>query len=175
MDGELFDEPMMSETTSIRHSDLSNGEHPDTPLDVFRLLYPIFKEEVYRRREQMIQLTTFASAFLVLLLVILLTIPSSPGLDAATRWLAMSGVALLFGLLAYVTLQHADRHRMAKQQLIELEQSLGLYQDGWKPDGKALFPTNWQFNWASDRSIRFYLTVLAALSTLVICAIVVRT
>jgi hypothetical protein len=174
MDDELFDEPMMSETAGIRRPDLSNGVHPDKPLEIFRLLYPVFKDEVYRRREQMIQLTAFASAFLVLLLVILLTIPSSPERDARTRWLAISGVALLFGVLAYVILQHADRHRMAKQQLIGLEQSLGLYQDGWKPDGKTLFPNNWQFDWAADRSVTIYLAVLAALTTLVICAIMVR-
>lgn len=174
MDGELFDEHMMSETTSIRHPDLTNGEPPDRPLDVFRLLYPIFKDEVYRRREQMIQLTAFASAFLVLLLVIMVIVSSSPGLNTPTRWFAISGVALFSGLFAYLILQHADRHRMAKQQLIQLEQALGLYQCGWQPSGEAFFPKNWQSDWVADRSVTVYLTILAAFTALVICAMVAQ-
>ncbi len=38
-------------------------------LEVLKVLYPWYKEEVFRRREQMMRLTAFASAFLVLLLV----------------------------------------------------------------------------------------------------------
>ncbi len=41
-------------------------------LGILKVLYPLYKEEVFRRREQMMRLTAFASAFLVLLIVTLL-------------------------------------------------------------------------------------------------------
>ena len=63
---------------------------------------------------------------------------------------------------------------MAKQQLIELEKVLGLYENGWQLSGDALFPKNWQSDWTADRSVSIYLTILAALTALVICAMLVR-
>ena len=40
-------------------------------LEIVRILYPWYKEEVFSRREQMMRLTAFGSAFLVLLLITL--------------------------------------------------------------------------------------------------------
>lgn len=158
----------------MRHPSRVNMDLRDEPLEVFRVLYPIFKTEVFQRREHMMRLTAFASTFLVLLLITMLagfpgSVPTS-----STLWFAISGIALFSGLFAYFILQHADRHRMAKQQLIELEKALGLYQDGWQLSGDALFPKNWQSDWTADRSVTIYLTVLATLTTLVICAMLVR-
>ena len=159
----------------MKHPRYANMILRDEPLEVFRVLYPIFKNEVFQRREQMMRLTAFASTFLVLLLIAMLAIFPWPVSASPTRWFAISGIMLFSGLFAYFILQHADRHRMAKQQLIELEQALGLYQDGWQPNGDALFPKNWQSDWVTDRSVTVYLTILAALTTLVICAMLVRT
>ncbi len=120
------------------------------------------------------RLTAFASAFLVMLLITMLALSPWPGPTSPTRWFAISGVALFSGLFAYLILQHADRHRMAKQQLIELEKALGLYESGWQLSGDTLFPKNWQSDWTTDRSVSIYLTILAALTALVICAMLVR-
>ena len=147
----------------------------DEPLEIFRMLYPIFKNEVFQRREQMMRLRAFASTFLVLLLVALFAGFPRTAQTSLTLWLPISGIMLFSGLFAYFILQHADRHRMAKQQLIELEKDLGLYQDGWQPNGDSLFPKTWQSDWAGDRSVTMYLTILAALTALVICAMMVRT
>ena len=174
MDGSIFDERMMSKSKEMSHPNLANVQLTDKQLEVFRVLYPIFKDEVLRRREQMMQLTALASAFLMLLLVTMLAVSPWPVPTSPTQWFAISGVALFSGLFAYLILQHADRHRMAKQQLIELEKALGLYQDGWQLSGDALFPKNWQSDWTADRSVTIYLTVLAALTALVICAMLVR-
>jgi len=164
---------MNGETGKMRPPHQLNGELPDDQLEIFRVLYPIFKDEVYRRREQMMQLTAFGSAFLVVLLS-MLTVFSWPAPPAPARWFAVSGVTLFFSLFAYLILQHADRHRMAKQQLIELEKAIGLYQEGWQPMGEALFPHNWQSDWIADRSVTIYLTFLTTLTALVICAMFVR-
>ena len=158
----------------MRHSSGVNVDLTDEQVEVFRVLYPIFKDEVFQRREQMMRLTAFASGFLVMLLITMLALSPWPGPTSPTRWFAISGVALFSGLFAYLILQHADRHRMAKQQLIELEKALGLYENGWQLSGDALFPKNWQSDWTADRSVSIYLTILAALTALVICAMLVR-
>jgi len=158
----------------MRHSSGVNVDLTDEQVEVFRVLYPIFKDEVFQRREQMMRLTAFASGFLVMLLITMLALSPWPGPTSPTRWFAISGVALFSGLFAYLILQHADRHRMAKQQLIELEKVLGLYENDWQLSGDALFPKNWQSDWTADRSVSIYLTILAALTALVICAMLVR-
>jgi hypothetical protein len=143
-------------------------------LEVFRVLYPLFKEEVFRRREHMIRLSVFHNAFLVLLLVTMLAVSPNHTPDPTTRWLAVSGMALFSGFFAYVILQQADRHRMAKQQLIELEKGIGLYEDGWHHNGKTAYPEQWQTDWVADRSVTIYLTVLTSLTALVMCAMFIR-
>ncbi len=143
-------------------------------LEVFRMLYPIFKKEVFQRRERMMHLTIFASTVLIALLISLCArVPESPPLFTG-HWPIISGLGLFSGLLAYCILQQADRHRMAKQQLIELEKAVGLYKEGWRSNGEALYPHNWQSDWTVDRSVTMYLTILASLTVLVICAIIAR-
>ena len=63
---------------------------------------------------------------------------------------------------------------MAKQQLIELEKGVGLYQEGWHPTGKAAYPANWQTDWVTDQSITIYLAVLTSFTALVVCAMLIR-
>ncbi len=142
-------------------------------LDVLRILYPWYKEEVFRRREQMMRLTAFASAFLVLLLVTMLAVPSRPRPDFTVALFAITGVALFSAIFAYLILQQRTRHRMAKQALIEIERVLGLYDEGLYLVGKALYPEDWQTAWLGDKSVTIYLVVLAALTVLVIAAVLV--
>ena len=174
MDGDASVWPVNNATRRMKHSSGVNVDLTNEQVEVFRVLYPIFKDEVFQRREQMMRLTAFASAFLVMLLITILALSPWPGPTSPTRWFAISGVALFSGLFAYLILQHADRHRMAKQQLIELEKALGLYESGWQLSGDTLFPKNWQSDWTTDRSARIYITILAALTALVICAMLVR-
>jgi hypothetical protein len=168
MDGSTFEGFRMSETKNLNPPSLSTMEPTDKQLEVFGMLYPLFKDEVFRRREQMMRLTAFASTILVLILITLLPLSSWATPTSPMRWFSISGVALFSALFAFLILQHADRHRMAKQQVIELENALGLYQEGWKLSGEALFPKNWQTDWNTDRSVALYLTILAALTTLAI-------
>jgi len=60
----------------------------DEQLEVLKVLYPWYKEEVFRRREQMMRLTAFASAFLVLLLVTMVAFPARPHPDFTTALFA---------------------------------------------------------------------------------------
>jgi hypothetical protein len=143
-------------------------------LEVLKVLYPWYKEEVFRRREQMMRLTAFASAFLVLLLVTMLAVPSAPHPGFTSALFAITGVALFSAIFAYLILQQRDRHKLAKQALIEIERILGLYEEGAYLSGRALYPEEWQTAWLGDRSVTIYLTVLTTLTVLVIAAVLVR-
>jgi hypothetical protein len=151
---------------------MSEGIHlRDEQVEVLKILYPWYKEEVFRRREQMMRLTAFASAFLVLLLVTMLAVPSRPRHDFTVSLFAITGVALFSAIFAYLILQQRNRHRMAKQALIEIERVLGLYKEGLFILGQTLYPDGWQTAWLGDRSVIVYLVVLATLTVLVIAAV----
>lgn len=151
----------------------TNRELSQEQLEVFRVLYPLFKNEVLRRREYMSRLSAFYNTVLVLLIMtIAMVSPGHP--DFSMRWLAISGVVILSGFVTYLILEQATRHRMAKQQLIELERGIGLYQEGWIFSGKTAYPQHWQTDWLSDRSVATYLTILTVLTVLVICAMLIR-
>jgi hypothetical protein len=143
-------------------------------LEVLKILYPWYKEEVFRRREQMMRLTAFASAFLVLLLVTMLAVPSAAHSGVTGALFAITGVALFTAIFAYLILQQRDRHRMAKQALIEIERAMGLFDEGRYLEEKSLYPEEWQTAWHADRSVIVYLTVLAALTVLVVAAVLLR-
>ena len=143
-------------------------------IEVLKVLYPWYKEEVFRRREQMMRLTAFASAFLVLLLVTMLAVPARPRPDFTTAIFAITGVALFSAIFAYLILQQRTRHRMAKHALVEIERVLGLYDEGLYLEGKSLYPEDWKTDWLRDRSVTIYLTVLATLTVLVVAAVLLR-
>ena len=143
-------------------------------LEVLKILYPWYKEEVFRRREQMMRLTAFASAFLVLLLATMLAMPAGVHPNVTSGLFAVTGVALFSTLFAYLILQQRNRHRMAKQVLIQIERLMGLYDDGSYLEGQAFYPDDWQTAWLSDRSVVVYLTILATLTVLVIAAVLLR-
>ena len=143
-------------------------------LEVVRILYPWYKEEVFRRREQMIRLTAFGSAFLVLLLITILALAPPYPVDPIVKIFSMTGVALFSALFIYLILQQRDRHRLAKQTLIEIEKVLGLYEKGLYLKEKTLYPEDWQIAWATDRSVTIYVAVVAALAVLVIAAVLAK-
>lgn len=141
-------------------------------LEVFRVLYPWYKEEVFRRREHMMRLTAFGSAFLVLLLITILALAPPSPMDPTIKVFAVTGTALFSALFVYLILQQRDRYRLAKQTLIEMERVLGLYEEGRYLVDAALYPEDWQTTWLSDRSVTVYVVVLTVLTILVIASII---
>jgi hypothetical protein len=151
----------------------TNRELSQAQLEIIHVLYPLFKNEVLRRREYMIRLSVFHNTVLVFLIMIIAVVaPGQP--DFTIRWLTISGVFILSGFVAYLILQQATRHQMAKHQLIELERGMGLYEEDWLFSGKTAYPQHWQTDWLSDRSVATYLTFLTVLTGLVICAMLIR-
>ncbi len=143
-------------------------------LDVVRILYPWYKEEVFRRREHMIRLTAFGSAFLLLLLITILALAPPYPVDPIVKIFSITGVALFSALFIYLIIQQRDRHRLAKQTLIEIEKVLGLYEKGLYLEGKTLYPEDWQTSWLSDRSVTVYVAFITALAVLVVAAVLAK-
>ena len=137
------------------------------------LLYPWYKEEVFRRRERMMWLTASASGVLVLVLVVVQVFPA-PASSPTTAVLVCLGVVLFAGLMAYLIVQQQTRRLMAKQVLINIERELGLYEKGRHLEDAALYPEEWQTAWKSDVSVAVYLAVLAGLTGLVMTAVLWR-
>src|SRR5437870_378997 len=131
------------------------------------LLYPWYKEEVFRRRERMMWLTACTSGVLVLVFPM-------PATSTTTAVLVCLGVALFSGIMAYLIMQQRARHLMAKQVLITIEQELGLYEKGRHVEDSALYPKEWQTAWKQDISVGIYLAVLAGLTGLVMAVVLWR-
>jgi hypothetical protein len=138
---------------------------------ILTVLYPLYKEEVYRRREQMMLLTAYGSLGLIAMLFALLL---SPQKDRLTSFdILFVGLASLIwcGLFCALILQQQYRHRQAKQILVQLEQALGFYEEGLVVEHQALYPEGWKTAWLSDRSSTLYFIVLCSLTGLFLLAL----
>lgn len=133
-------------------------------------LYPLFKEEVYRRREQMMRWTAIGAGSLFAILLLVLLAPAAHQLTVASRALLCSGVLLLTTTFVMLILQQRHRHRQAKHTLIELEQALGLFDADVFLDHRPLYPDRWQTDWTQDRSTALLLTVLGFMAILTLSA-----
>ena len=142
-------------------------------LSVFKILYPWYKEEVFRRREQMMRMTGFACALLLLLLFLVTVVLPDPARSATVTVFLIPGIALFSSLVAFLILQQRARHRMAKSVLIEIERGLRLYESDAYMTGKVLYPAEWQTAWRQDSSVTVYLSVIGALTALLIGAVLV--
>lgn len=141
---------------------------------VLTVLYPLFKEEVYRRREQMMKLTAWGATGLLAMLFAVVLNPDKTKLTSAEIWLIELAALVWSGLFCSLIAQQRYRHRLAKQILIELEQALGLYEEGLFVEHKALYPDGWQTAWLGDKSAIFYFACLGVLTGLIVLALLLR-
>ena len=133
-------------------------------------LYPLFKEEVYRRRHEMMRWTAIGAGSLVTILFVLLLVPTPGHLAFGSRALLATAILLLAATFASLILQQHQRHRQAKQTLIELEQSLGLFDADTFPSRRPLYPDHWQSEWKQDMSTALALILLGLLTLLALLA-----
>lgn len=133
-------------------------------------LYPLFKEEVYRRREQMMRWTAIGAASMVAILLVLLLVPEQGRLSLSGRVLLAGAIVLLASTFAALVLQQHQRHRQAKQTLIEIERALGLFDPDIFRDRRPLYPAHWQTDWKHDRSTTLSLALLGLLAFLALFA-----
>jgi len=139
---------------------------------VLTVLYPLYKDEVYKRREQMMRLTAFGAFGLIAMVFALLLSPVKSRLSFPETFL-LSLVGLIWcGLFCGLILQQRYRHRLAKQVLIQLEQALGFYEDGLFIEHQALYPAKWKTAWIADRTGTVYLIALCALTGIFLLALI---
>src|SRR5438034_11224121 len=102
------------------------------------LLYPWYKEEVFRRRERMMWLTACTSGVLLLGLLVVQVFPA-PATSLTTAVLVCRGIALFSVIIAYLLVQQQTRHLMAKRGLIKIEQELRCYETGLHLEEGAMY------------------------------------
>lgn len=133
-------------------------------------LYPLFKEEVYRRREQMMRWSAIGAGSMFTILIVLLLVPTHSQLTLSGRALVAGAIVLLAATFASFILQQQQRHRQAKQTLIELERALGLFDADILPNQRPLYPNHWQTDWTRDHSTTLSLVLLGFLALLALLA-----
>ena len=143
-------------------------------VDILMLLYPWYKDEVYRRRQQMIWLTAVGALALVVLLFLVPALPFSRPGHRVWSFLMVTGVLVFSFSMIYFIRQQCVRHRMAKEILITLEQALGLYEDGRYLNATSLYPRNWQTAGLRDRSEFIYHGIILLLTALVVSALLLQ-
>lgn len=129
-------------------------------------LYPLFKEEIYRRREQMMRWTAIGAGSMVAILLVLLLVPEQGRLALSGRALLAGAIVLLAATFAALIFQQQQRHRQAKQTLIEIERALGLFDADVFANQRSLYPDYWQTDWKHDRSTTLSLVLLGLLALL---------
>lgn len=138
---------------------------------VLTALYPLYKEEVARRREQMMWLTAFGSLGLIAMLCALILSPQKNHLTPFETLLIGLASVIWCGLICSLLLQQQDRHRLAKQLLIQLEQMLGFYEAGLFVEDQTLYPEGWKTAWLRDRTGLLYFTTIGSLTALLLLAL----
>jgi hypothetical protein len=138
---------------------------------VLTTLYPLYKEEVYRRREQMMKLTVWGAIGLLGMLFAILLNPNKAKVTTPEAWLIGFAALVWSGLFCSLIAQQRDRHRLAKQILIQLERALGFYEEGLFVENQPLYPNGWQTAWLGDKSTILYFACLGVLTGLVVFAL----
>ena len=138
---------------------------------VLTVLYPLYKEEVYRRREQMMRLTAFGSLGLIAMLFALILSPQKGRLTPFDSLFIGLASLIWCGLFCALILQQRYRHQLAKQVLVQIEQALGFYEEGLVVKHQPLYPEGWKIAWLSDRTSTLYFTALCSLTGLFLLAL----
>ena len=135
------------------------------------VLYPLYKTEVYNRREQMMRLTAFGAFALIAMTFALLLSPVKSHLTPLEVVLLAVGSLIWCGLVCGLILQQQYRHRMAKQVLIQIEQALGFYEEGLFIEHQTLYPAKWKNAWLRDRTGWHYQASLCTLTVVFLLAL----
>ena len=130
------------------------------------MLYPIFKREVFDRRDRMMKIAGLGSGFLILLQTLILYLSISSGL-------LIISVIIFTGLALAQIFQQSRRHEQAKQGVIEIEKALGLFEPGTYLPDRSLYPQHWQTRPSRDYGLILYTLGLVALAVLVVLSLLI--
>jgi protein-S-isoprenylcysteine O-methyltransferase Ste14 len=130
-------------------------------LETLRMLYPLFKQEVFDRRDRIMKIAALSSGFLLLLMFLTFYF-------AVSSWLLIIGVIIFTGIVIAAIKQHSRRHAQAKLGVIQIEKALGLFESGTYLPENPLYPEHWGIRPRRDYTLIFYASSLITLATLVI-------
>jgi len=136
-------------------------------IEVLKMVYPIFKNEVYARRQSMMWIAMAGSAAL---LVMLLVVSSQWFPVVELRWPIVLGVVVFSSLLIDQIRQQDLRHKQAKHGLIEIEKALEFFEEDSYLPGRSLYPQTWQRLPERDWQLLVSVLSLVVLTALVILA-----
>jgi hypothetical protein len=143
-------------------------------LETLRILYPVFKEEVYRRRAVIAQIARQGSLFFVSLsLLTALFFSEGRTLSLLFKGLACAAVSFATILLIIQIRQEKLRHEKAKQQLITLEKGFQFFEAGSYLPNEPLYPPEWQKRPRIDPGMMISLAGLIGTSLLLILTILI--
>ncbi len=132
------------------------------------MLYPIFKQEVFDRRDQTMKIAGLASGFLLFLMLLILYLSIS-------SWQLILGVIIFTGIVIVEIRQHSRRHSQAKLGVIQIEHALGLFESGTYLPDKPLYPEPWKVCPSLDYTLIFYSSCLITQALLVILSLLMIT
>jgi hypothetical protein len=135
-------------------------------LETLRMLYPIFKKEVFNRRDRMMKIAGLAGGFLILLQTLILYLSISSGL-------LIISVIIFTGLALAQIFQQSRRHEQAKHGVIEIEKALGLFEPGTYLPDRSLYPQHWQTRPSRDYGLILYTLGLISLAILVVLSLLI--
>ncbi len=137
--------------------------------ELLATLYPIFKEEVYRRKARIGTITIAGAG--VFLLGMLWFGEANAAFSRAERLVCAAGVGLFLAALLHQISGEISRHSRAKEALIRIERGLGLFDPGkYLPDG-PLYPAAWETASPPGRAILVPRLVLGTLALLFVLEI----
>jgi len=123
---------------------MENRYSEQQKIELFKVLYPLFKQEVYNRRDQILKVASL-TAGLFLFLVFMLSWVRASGINLKPYLFPMIVALLLFeGVIFYHLVQHKSRHEQAKRMLIRLEEQMGLFKEGIMEGSKEFYPEKWR-------------------------------
>ncbi|MHB8481438.1 MAG: hypothetical protein ACYDBV_01685 [Nitrospiria bacterium] len=113
-------------------------------IEIFKTLYPLFKREVYDRRDQILKVASLSSGFFLILIFVVSFIKIS-GLSLKPYFYPLiSGVLFFETVICYHLYQHKSRHEQAKRMVIGLEEQMGFFEAGVLDPSKVFFPEKWK-------------------------------
>jgi hypothetical protein len=135
-------------------------------LETLRMLYPLFKQEVFDRRDRIMKIAGLSGGFLLLLMFLTYSF-------AVSSWFLVIGVIIFTAIVVASIKQHSRRHAQAKLGVIQIEKALGLFESGTYLLDKPLYPEHWEVRPSRDYTLIFYASSLIILATLVILLLLV--
>jgi hypothetical protein len=134
-------------------------------IEIFKVLYPLFKGEIYNRRDQILKVGSISTGVFLFLIFLAALLKGSGISLKADLYPLLSGFLFFEAVICYHLYQHKTRHEQAKRLMIKLEEEMGFFKEGIFDASKSFYPEKWKIRgW--DPGYILYPSVHAGLITM---------